>query len=604
MENNKEMMGIASEDYREATENTHTAVVNVLMWIKEHIKSYRYTGKKSKDVYNELVDICSQLDKASFGDCFTVLSNFYECFDNNPIMCSRRFYASRDEIRTDIVDLSFVKIKCSYMGKMLDVPVVLGYLKDFNFPYYKKCKEEYLKICKQEYSDFISKKTDEALCDAQYISEMTGKKALSDRVKELVIPALLIFAGILVGILMIYKTFALILPWNETALIFENSTGFLRGLAYLFENKTGVSHNSFLVYLVIIFEIIIFVCTIRLVPFLKYFMANINNKIIVSGNKTRLLALKKKELEREIGIYEKSIDKLNFSLEFKNRFKPLRVKTVKKNAYKASLVLIILSSLIIFSSVNTVLGKCFFVPEKYIRDIISTAKLECSVFCTAKEEIKIFEKKDTNGFVSGIIPVNCEYMRVEHEENDGEFVRVRYEHEYGYSQGWMRIENYKFSAPYEIPENYVKLEFQKAEASSSSMTFTPDRVIDGNLASSWRPEDGTPPLYQSLFLTLLKKEDKTPKVKVIGIAPGNCYSEKAFTNSGRPETATITFINNGKSESVEIKLDDYGYFQFYSLSRPVKAERVYVKISSYKEGEQYPENVYISEVSAYSFTGK
>ena len=601
---NKEIMDTVSGDYNEATENTHTAVVNVLMWIKEHIKSYRYTGKKSKEAYNELIRIYSEPDTASFGDFFTALTNFYNHFDNNPIMCSRRFYASKDEIRTDIVDLSFVVIKCSYMGKLLDVPVVLGYLKDFNFPYYKKCKEEFLKSCKQEYTDFLNKKVDETLYDARYVSETSEKKTLDKKVKETVYPALFIFAGIIIGLFSIYNLVNLMLPFNELSSFFENSSDLLSGFTYIFESKTGVSHNSLLMYLVLILELIIIVCTIRLLPLLRYNIARINNEIIVSLNKTRLLALKKKELEKEVGLYEKSIDKLNFSLEFKSWFTVLSVKTVKKKTYKSSLILIILCVLIIFSTVNTAFGKCFFVPEKYIRDIVSTAKLECSVFCTAKEEITIYEKKDINSFVRGVIPVNREYMRLDHKENDAEFIRVKYEHDYGYSEGWMRIENYRFSAPYEMPENYVKLGFEKAEASSSSMTFTPDRVIDSNLASSWRPEDGKSPLYQSLFLTLLKNEDKIPKVKVIGIAPGNCYSEKAFINSGRPETATLTFINGDKSESVEIKLDDYGYFQFYSLNRPVKAQRIYLKISSYKEGEQYPENVYVSEVSAYSYEGE
>ena len=106
---NKEIMDTVSGDYNEATENTHTAVVNVLMWIKEHIKSYRYTGKKSKEAYNELIRIYSEPDTASFGDFFTALTNFYNHFDNNPIMCSRRFYASKDEIRTDIMSVTLLQ---------------------------------------------------------------------------------------------------------------------------------------------------------------------------------------------------------------------------------------------------------------------------------------------------------------------------------------------------------------------------------------------------------------------------------------------------------------------------------------------------------------
>ncbi len=599
MENNTGLHGTVPGEQEESTARTHSVVINVLLWLKKNIKSYRYTGEKSKSVYKELLNVCENIESASFGDCFSALYNFYEKFNKNCIMCSRGIYFSRDEIRTRIVDCSFVIVKCAYMGTILDIPVALGYVNDFNFPYYKKLKEEYLSVCKREYDNYLNSELKEALYDCRFVSE--DFETIKKKAKSVIHPFIFLLLGILAALYVVWRNIKALSELVGIFEVFGKTTSVISGLRYIFEYASGVSHNSYLSLFVILLEIIIIVIAIRLLKRLKYYGIHINNDILVAFKKNRLLAFQKKEQNAEIGIYHTKIDKISFrgNLKIPGKYKTYEVP--KNKSYKLSVFVIILFVIAVFSPLNSSLENVFYSAEKGIRNYAETLELEGNVLSTAKEDITIYEKNDSESMVSYVLKKNSEYIKLDQTENDVEYIKIKYKHEYGYSEGFIRAADYKLSAPYEIPENYLKLGIGSADASSNAQGCTPDKVCDGNLNTYWKQEIGEYPENQELYIELLKTDEKTPEVKVIGIAPGNCYSQNTFLNGGRPESVYITFVDGDKHERVQIGLDDGGYFQFYSLNRPVKAEKIYIDMGIVKEGNN-DRDAHVAEVSFYGLT--
>ncbi|MBE7019823.1 MAG: discoidin domain-containing protein [Ruminococcaceae bacterium] len=589
------------DDNQYITDCTATAVYKIILWLKDHISLYSGTGENSRKAIHRLCGLCDAIKSVSFDECYFALCEFYNLFENNCIMCSRGIYKSDDSIRTELIDCGFILVCGAYHGEKIYVPVPFKYLSDKDKEtYYQRRKREYLEKCKTEYSKYCDRKLGDTLKKINNIPTNPAGADKKEMFFKLILPGVLLtFLALIPFLFLLSDIDSLISEKNTVLWIFNESASFTNALGYIGERVVKLSHNSFIHIFFFLIQLLIFVMTLAIIPYLKGIVASFNNKVLVSGSKSRLVNFLEKEKSLKIGMIPSRISKVSFKENTKGYFRVMNSKSFNPKKTKKLIIGSLVLWLLFVLNSGMLFESPFLSIEKSIRDVASTFKLTCNVFSAARENINVFEKKNENGIVKYVIPKGEEYTVIEGPENNDEFVKVKFSHPHGYSEGWIKAENYIFSAPYENREKYIPLTAEQTDASSYSSDFPPERVIDGNLKSSWRPDADKEPLYQAVYLNLPKSEEPA-EIKIFGIAPGNCYSNNAFNYSGRPETMTVTFINEGKRESVTVRLDDGGYFQYFSLNRPVKASRIEFRVDSITEGNRYTGKVYLSELSLYS----
>ncbi len=598
-------------------------VISALSWISKNQKNYRCRGKRAKRAMycikrlNSLGNIIGVKEKE------IALREFFACFANNVWSFENDFEEkNKTSITSEKINCYFVEFKGT-SGAAYNVP--LGALCDFvsveELDYITK---EYIQKSYDAFSDLCEKLI--LTVTGQKIPAVPGKELLSAGGRIACVSTAVLMSYIIIKGLGFFWEYVspFFLDYKGFSAVFRRSQNVFQAICYYLGAENGFDVNCGLTLLILIAAVLSGIGCFVAIPIL---FARIKKGVNISRitKRRQLITMCINEIREYqdkggfVDIRKKSANVFNltaqpdrsFNKQFRNHFKEIHKKIAPVEAGKITLKRASIPVLVVLLCVSFgVEAKNVWMSEKFNQTVselsvkIDTSKLAAEKPFKAAEDIPLYAKPDKESIVRYTIASGTVYTGAQDENPQNGFTKVKLLTQYGIMYGW--VDDSALSE-YEAAQEIEELRIPVAECTASSQLshnifYTPQKVIDGHMYTSWVDgvDSGAEGEYVELLFNKADEDASTRKVEYIGVAVGNCATQRYFDKNGRPVVFNIEFINGGAvTEQLTVRFEDLKKVQYLRLNRPVEAESVRFTVEEILPGNENSD-AHISEIELYN----